>query len=390
MSELTNKRVNRTNFRFQLLATVSAIALLGSMVGSAKAADDSSERPVIWIELGGQLSRLDEGQEAFSPALMDVRPSMFSPSQKFEGASRYSFDETGKISLQPSESDWVFSASVRFGRSAAKRDINQQTNPPAFSTHYSYGSGIKTYAFNPYGAKFAETSVQRTESHSILDFQAGKDVGLGLFGSTAGSSVFSLGVRYAQFSMKSNIALKSDPDWHFVYLTLHFPNYGITHFRLVKSQPYHSNAASLQVEDSFRGIGPSLSWNASSPFLGDAKDGEVTIDWGMNAAILLGRQKARTHHQTTGKFSLGTRYRRHDHVTTYQGPVTPDHTRSRAVTVPNVGGFAGLSFRLEDFKVSAGYRADFFFNAMDGGIDTAHSERVGFYGPFASVSVGLP
>ena len=66
--------------------------------------------------------------------------------------------------------------------------------------------------------------------------------------------------------------------------------------------------------------------------------------------------------------------------------------RSRAhctVTVPNVGGFAGLSFQIQNFKVSAGYRADLFFNAMDGGIDTRKSENIGFYGPFASVSVGL-
>ena len=207
--------------------------------------------------------------------------------------------------------------------------------------------------------------------------------------SRAGSSVFSLGVRYAQFSMKSNIALKSDPDWHFVYGIHHYPSLGAPTIRFVQSQPYHSNTANLQVERSFHGIGPSLSWNASAPFLGNTKDGEVAFDWGLNAALLFGRQKAKMHHQTTGKFSLGT-YLAHDHHhTTYQGPVTPDHTRSRAVTVPNVGAFAGLSFRLENFKASAGYRADFFFNAMDGGIDAAKKENVGFYGPFATISVGL-
>jgi hypothetical protein len=61
----------------------------------------------------------------------------------------------------------------------------------------------------------------------------------------------------------------------------------------------------------------------------------------------------------------------------------------RTIIVPNVGGFAGLSFHVENFKISAGYRADLFFGAMDGGIDAAKSENVGFYGPFATVSVGL-
>ena len=63
--------------------------------------------------------------------------------------------------------------------------------------------------------------------------------------------------------------------------------------------------------------------------------------------------------------------------------------RSRFVTVPNLGGFAGLTFRVENFKMSAGYRADFFFGAMDGGIDTTQKENCGFFGPFASVSIGL-
>jgi len=54
-----------------------------------------------------------------------------------------------------------------------------------------------------------------------------------------------------------------------------------------------------------------------------------------------------------------------------------------------VGGFAEISFRYADAKVSFGYRGDFFFGAIDGGIDTRKSENVGFYGPFASVSIGL-
>jgi hypothetical protein len=68
-------------------------------------------------------------------------------------------------------------------------------------------------------------------------------------------------------------------------------------------------------------------------------------------------------------------------------PVT--RTRSRTVTIPNVGGFAGLSYRFSNARISAGYRADFFFGAKDGGIDAADRENLGFHGPFASISVGL-
>jgi hypothetical protein len=57
--------------------------------------------------------------------------------------------------------------------------------------------------------------------------------------------------------------------------------------------------------------------------------------------------------------------------------------------VPNLGGFAGISFKYPDAKVSFGYRADFFFGAMDSGIDVVHKENRGFYGPFATISVGI-
>jgi hypothetical protein len=75
--------------------------------------------------------------------------------------------------------------------------------------------------------------------------------------------------------------------------------------------------------------------------------------------------------------------------TTARFPATPVHTRSRNVVVPNIGGSVGLSWRVEDFKVNLGYRADFFFNAMDGGIDATKNEDRAFFGPYASVSIGL-
>ncbi len=49
----------------------------------------------------------------------------------------------------------------------------------------------------------------------------------------------------------------------------------------------------------------------------------------------------------------------------------------------------GLSYRYKNAKISFGYRADFLFGAMDGGIDSYKSETRGFYGPFATVSIGL-
>jgi len=379
MSELMNMSVGRKNFRRRFLTTVSVLALLGSVYGAseAKAVDDDGDHPTVWIELGGQLSRLNDAQEAFSPSVMAARPSIFAPSQKFERMPIYSIDENGKVSFQPDGSDWAFSASVRYGHSVSDKHVRQQTNRKPFVTYLS------GHRYAKYGSakKFADTKTQNGEHHFVLDFQAGKDVGLGVFGGGDGSSILGLGVRFAQFGNKSNIALKSDPDWHFYYKSLAGRN-------LPLGSIYHSNAATINTSRSFRGLGPSISWNASAPFAGNSKDGEIAFDWGLNAAILFGRQKAVTNHSTMAGYH-GPKYRQGPGYQAILYNHTTSHERSRFVTVPNAGGFAGLSFRYTNAKLSFGYRADFFFAAMDGGIDTRKVKNVGFHGPFATVSIGL-
>ncbi len=123
MSELMNTRESRTTFRWQLLTTVSALALLGSVYAAGEA-KLRTMTPIVrpsGSNWGAQLSRLDDGQEAFAPPVTAARPSIFSPSQKFEKLPSDSVDETGKISFEPDGSDWVFSASIRYGRSISKR-----------------------------------------------------------------------------------------------------------------------------------------------------------------------------------------------------------------------------------------------------------------------------
>jgi hypothetical protein len=104
-------------------------------------------------------------------------------------------------------------------------------------------------------------------------------------------------------------------------------------------------------------------------------------------SALFGRQRIRGHHQTTGTFYKTKIISKYNFTSQIHRSGNPD--RSRNVVVPNLGGFAGISFRYSDAKISLGYRGDFFFGAMDGGIDTRKSENLGFHGPYASISVGL-
>ncbi|HEY5239080.1 MAG TPA: hypothetical protein VIJ62_11915 [Rhizomicrobium sp.] len=122
-------------------------------------------------------------------------------------------------------------------------------------------------------------------------------------------------------------------------------------------------------------------WQSAAPLLGNTQTGEIELDWGANAAVLFGRQQANGGHQTSSIYA-GIYPR-------IYSSKSGSFNRRRTVTVPNLGGFAGLSFLYADAKVSFGYRGDFFFGAMDAGNDTKKAETVGFYGPFAAISIGL-
>ncbi len=71
--------------------------------------------------------------------------------------------------------------------------------------------------------------------------------------------------------------------------------------------------------------------------------------------------------------------------------INPDYTitRSQSVTVPNVGAHLGLSYNYENAKISAGYKVDAFFKAVDGGQETTDKFDRMFYGPYLNVSIGF-
>lgn len=399
MSELIQKADNHT-MRWKLLAGASTLVLVSYVSAGHSAKADESDRPTVWIELGGQLSRLQDRQEAFAPPFVALTPPSFTPPQNAEQPPRYGFEEGGKILLQPDNSDWKFSASIRYGRASSAKHVHHQSYPDAYNARFeAYGiySGVFTYhvtghnPVNPIAARFTEAVARESESHTILDFQAGKDLGLGLFGRGSASSV-NVGVRFAQFTSRSRATLGEDPDWrfktHLATFTIH-SYYYTRHISQQKVyQPYHSFVGAFEAERSFSGLGPSIAWNSSLPIAGNSQAAELLFDWGINAAILFGRQKAKTHHETTARFH--STYAHGYLATQYQHPATPDHSRSRNIVVPNVGGFAGLSFNYANAKVSFGYRADFFFGALDGGIDTRKAYDRDFYGPFATISIGFP
>jgi len=398
MSELKNKQSGHGEFRRQLLISVSSIAILALVHGVESARAEDTGHPLVWIELGGQMEQMSGNQEAFAPPFAVNMPNTFFSLTGAQNLAQYSFGGEGSISFEPSQSDWVFSASVRYGRFVGIRQRHQETPNAHVTGHFSiYGKYYKLRTKYPSShVKFADAKIQQNESHAVLDFQAGKDVGLGMFGGK-GTSVFSAGIRFAQFSSKTSISLHAEPD-------VHYPSQPITDIAGLESflnaaMHFHSYAAAETDRRSFRGLGPSISWKASTPFVGNEDRGELTLDWGANAAILFGRQKASGHHQTTAHTYYKMGYDRGYIKNQFRGGFgtisathhsrAADFNRTRAVIVPNFGGIAGISYRFTNAKLSLGYRADVFLGAMDGGIDTRKSENRIFYGPFATISVGL-
>jgi iron complex outermembrane receptor protein len=398
--------------------------------------DADNGKPPLWLELGGQFALLDNSQQALSPSFL---AAITEPGQLKALADQRppttTFGEDAKLSYQPDGSDWVFSVAVRYGRTSATRHDHQQT-PNAdvkvlpltidglTSIPTPYGGHVKFGGFSAYPAKhvkFADGLSQQSERHTILDFLIGKDVGLGMFG-IDGSSLVSGGVRVAQFMSKSNVNLNAMPDLH--YPTAPITNAAEKYQFLNHKMHFHDYQASAAEKESFHGLGPELTWNASTPVAGNGTDnGQIALDWGANFSVLFGRQKASGRHQTItnayyvtrwgngnsfgqtafnipghavpvhvgyfiGPCALPTAFERTEAVCSHQTKAA-SHNRSRLVAVPNVGGFAGISFKYQNAKVSFGYRADEFFGAMDGGIDAHKSENRGFFGPYANISIGL-
>lgn len=385
MTDLVSEKSHK--FRKQLLTTVSALAFFGSIYASEDAI--AAERPSVWIELGGQLERMKASQDAFAPPFVaDVVSNPFTSPSDFQKLARYTTGYQAKVLVEPEGSNWTFSAAILYGRSNNNKKVHQDLPLSTTKIVQSIPTlGIyRTFPISVGVARFSNTVARNDESHTVLDFRAGRDVGVGMFG----SSQVSLGVRFAQFGSRSSATLNAVPDFEIVPHTSTFEIYYQSQYVFLNikrpHQRWHHAYATSDLSRSFSGVGPSISWDFSLPLGDESRDGIFSIDGGANAAVLFGRQKVRGHHETREQYkSTAIVYPPFPSV--YNHSYSLD--RARSVVVPNVGGFAGVSLNWSNAKISLGYRADFFFGAIDGGVDVRKTYDRDFYGPFATMSIGL-
>ena len=100
--------------------------------------------PTIWIELGGDMDMMQGLSSPFTAPFMNVTPvptvygnRSFS---KDQAPARYALGGDGKITFQPEDSDWLFPASIRYGRAHSKRSTRHQSAAPPV-TLYLYSQG---------------------------------------------------------------------------------------------------------------------------------------------------------------------------------------------------------------------------------------------------------
>lgn len=342
---------SRRNLRYRLLLSVSSAAAL-AMAGEAQARDE--DHPTVWIELGGAFDQISQETTQWVPPNLTDPISNPSP-EPFGKPPAIGYDYDAALQIQPHGSDWMFGASLRYGRAQrGPKHFHDQTyeTKPASGGKYV----LTTYAF-------LNAKEQSRSTHTILDFNVGRDVGLGAFHD--GKSTIHFGVRMAQLTERAEASLTA-----FSTAPAKYSTGKIVH------------KADALMARSYTGFGPAVSWDGATPLGGTLNDG-FSFDWGVNASVLFGRQKAHIalHTQDARYYGAGS-----NAVVSH---LTSTPSRDRTVVVPNLGGFAGLSWRLPNGKISLGYRADFFFGAIDGGLSTSEKDTRGFSGPFASVSIGL-
>ena len=207
----------------------------------------------------------------------------------------------------------------------------------------------------------------RSEKHTMLDFTLGKDVGIGTFG--VSTSTQRRRLRVAQFALAARnqtVQFRSALDF--------VPDV----FREISQYLRRATAGTR----SFHGIGPEIAWDASGRF------------WAMRrwpGHTRLGRECSRSLRPpesdiaASGRMTATSVVMAHcelrDDSPSYMQ--TRNVHRSRTVTVPNLGGYAGLSVhyqrRQDQLRLSRrrilrrhGWRAG----------DVAKKENRGFYGPY--------
>ncbi len=273
MSEL-HSTTNAAKIRQSLLATVSAFVLAAcGWLPEAQAADTG--RPTVWIEGGWHFESVTGDADTFAPPLDALTRATGLPSlTAIENTLGRTYGAEGSISFQPKSSDWVFTASARYGRSqSTRRSINEKTiaGPPLKKTttyrgcrdhHFNFPCLCDPFGQEQRGAFDRRFSGGKGCRHWVIRAWNGYDR---KFWRQICADERQIECKLARQSRRGVQA------GEFVYGPFH---------KYYIQIPNHRSAASMERTDSLHALGPSLSMKNTTGLLGTVDDGQIALDWG--------------------------------------------------------------------------------------------------------------
>jgi outer membrane receptor protein involved in Fe transport len=343
-------------------------------------ADPSSTGPFpLTVEIGGQVQRHDAPSEPVTPSFIDE----FEPALQPTGLSDRDLDwgdgRELRVAYRPSGGNWTIGAGIRFGRT--NNDTGrfhaevEGDSGCAFAGYLAYLCPYNPELYYLEGVNWSDASARNREEHTVIDFEIGRDVGLG---GIRNSTVFA-GLRHAEFQSTTQAWMRGVPDWD-IPDGWH-PASG--------SQPAssHMYEATLDASREFSGVGPILTWEASLPVLG-GESGKLNVDWAIGGGVLFGKQET----SISGSEYVGYFHGNYLKFPGYIEPVSDvpvTGQRSRNVTVPLVDLSLGLSYDVGRVKIGAGYRWERYFDVLDVGDDEAKDADRTIDGPYFKIAVGF-
>lgn len=314
----------QSSSKSQLFWRVSALALMSTAGATgAKAADKGG----LTLEIDGTYE-FDE-----TPATQSFVPSEGIPNAMIR--AHHGYDAGGRLTWQPANSDLSFGLAAHFGR----------TTKVSHAFSYSY--------YSKYPVHFNQ-QVQHSYSiaHTVVDFEVGKDVGIGLFGGGSTTTIGG-GVRYGHFNARTRGSFSTSAKY--------FGGGSV------------NRAGGFRIARSTDAAGPRIFVRTTSSLPGEMGHKGFSIGLGVDGSVLFGRQKA----TDTVDIAYGG----------YTGQF-PNFRRSRTKTVPTVGAFGQVNWAVpgNPLTVSLGYKVDDYFGAVDGGFAGSHSIDILEHGPFVSLT----
>jgi len=353
----------------------------GSLWGSSSP-HEAGQPYALTLELGGGAARFDADNTRFTPAFVEASGSPILQSALDVQEEDLDWGDSREIKLTYGRpgSHWRVSAGLRrdetngtASKLATQKNKGGRLFSPEVIAAYPQAAELDKYV---QATNYVIGEARDREEAQLADFMVGRDVGLGLLD----KSSINVGLRYAELSSISLVKVAGTADHE------DFPDLNVAF--LSPATMIHRYDISSLAEREFKGFGPAVSWDGSKVLFGGADAGYLTVDFGVGAAVLFGKQKTDVvvrSDDTPAKYNNVFLQVDEEPVVTTMSAVA----RSQSTTVYDLGANLGLSYEIGRMKVSGGYRIDRFYDVLDVGRGQHEDGDRTMDGPYFKIAVGF-